>query len=97
MLKVAMSIFDPLGFLSPFTIRSRLLLQEVWRSGIGWGEKLKDDVFLKWKAWIRNLTRLSSCYVPRCYLRYRIPERPNELHVFCDASKFIYLFMTSVQ
>ena len=39
-LKVIMSIFYPLGFLTPFTIESKLIMQSVWSSKIDWDEKL---------------------------------------------------------
>ncbi|XP_017888927.1 uncharacterized protein LOC108630255 [Ceratina calcarata] len=31
-LGIIMSIFDPLGFLTPFTIQSRILMQEIWEN-----------------------------------------------------------------
>ena len=49
MLRVIMSIYDPLGFLNPFTIRSKILLQNVWRRGTGWDEKLCDEGHSDWK------------------------------------------------
>ncbi|XP_046869435.1 uncharacterized protein LOC124462099 [Drosophila willistoni] len=36
LLQVLMSMYDLLGFISCFTIELKILLQEVWRSGIGW-------------------------------------------------------------
>ena len=41
-LKVVMAVFDPLGLLCPFTLKSRVIMQEIWRRGVGWDEKLKD-------------------------------------------------------
>ncbi|GBP03412.1 hypothetical protein EVAR_71356_1 [Eumeta japonica] len=40
MLQILMSIYDPLGFASCYTIGLKILLQEVWRSGITWDEKI---------------------------------------------------------
>ena len=34
LLKKISSLFDPLGLLAPFTIRSKLLMQENWSAGI---------------------------------------------------------------
>jgi hypothetical protein len=36
-LSVIMSIFDPLGIATRITIRGRILLQKIWKAGIGWG------------------------------------------------------------
>ena len=33
-LRIIMSIFDPLGILTPYSIQSRILMQEIWISGI---------------------------------------------------------------
>jgi hypothetical protein len=44
MLSIVVSIFDPLGFLSPVT-----LIQEMCRSGIGW-DMLSPDKELQWEA-----------------------------------------------
>ena len=63
-----MSVFDPLGFLKPFVIQFGILMQEVWVSGIGWDTSLRDDEFMKWKAWVGFLPKINSIYIPRCYL-----------------------------
>ena len=49
-LGIIMSIFEPLGFLAPYTIQSRIIMQEIWITGIKWDEKLKDDEFNSWKC-----------------------------------------------
>jgi hypothetical protein len=42
-LKLVMSIFDPLGLIAKFTIRGRILLQEIWRSGIDWDNRIDQE------------------------------------------------------
>ena len=39
-LKETATIFDPLGFLSPFTVRGKLLMQEAWTETVTWDEVL---------------------------------------------------------
>ncbi|XP_074038712.1 uncharacterized protein [Leptinotarsa decemlineata] len=34
-LKIVMSLYDPLGLLAHYVIRAKILLQDIWRSGIG--------------------------------------------------------------
>jgi hypothetical protein len=42
-LKLVMSIFDPLGLIAKFTIRGCILLQEIWRSGIDWDNRIDQE------------------------------------------------------
>ena len=88
--KVIMSIFDPLGFLTPFIIESKLIMQSVWSSKIGWDEKLQDTEFVQWKQWLQNLERIKSCRIPRCYQLKNCQVKCAELHIFCDASTKAY-------
>ena len=39
-LSAVASIFDPIGFLTPFILKAKLLLQSMWRLKIGWDDKL---------------------------------------------------------
>lgn len=39
-LKTPARIFDPIGFLTPFTIRVKHLFQLLWERGIGWDDQL---------------------------------------------------------
>jgi hypothetical protein len=36
MLSDASKIFDPMGLLSPYTIRSKMLFQQLWNRGLQW-------------------------------------------------------------
>lgn len=85
-----MSVFDPQGVLTPFTIQSKILLQEVWRSGIDWDDRLKDAEYHKWKKWSSGLKQIDQCIIPRCYIDSRHQPTSIELHTFCDASEKRY-------
>ncbi|GFT45338.1 integrase catalytic domain-containing protein, partial [Nephila pilipes] len=37
-------IFDPLGLISPFTIRMKCLIQELWKNKITWDEELPPKI-----------------------------------------------------
>ena len=47
-LKVVMSVFDPLGFLSNLMIKTKILLQDIWKSDIGWDDELPASLFERW-------------------------------------------------
>jgi len=40
--------YDPLGWLSPITVRAKLLIQELWKQQVGWDEPLDDDFNRRW-------------------------------------------------
>ena len=44
MISLVSTIFDPLGILSPLTIRIKMLLQQVWKLGKKWDEPLPTEL-----------------------------------------------------
>ncbi len=82
------TIFDPLQLLTPFTIRAKVLMQEIWKAGVGWDDILPDDLINKWSKWCSELHQLSNVAVPRSL---RLPNPIQAcLHVFSDASNQAY-------
>ena len=57
-LKKISTLFDPLGLRAPFTIRSKILMQETWNAGIDWDEKVPDTIKQKMKKWFQELEML---------------------------------------
>ena len=41
-LSVVSSLFDPLGFLSPFVFSAKILLQELWRDKLPWDQEIPE-------------------------------------------------------
>ena len=41
------ALFDPLQFLAPFTVRAKVLMQELWIAGIGWDDVLPSQLQVK--------------------------------------------------
>ena len=80
-----MSVFDPLGFLSAFTMSARVLLQDIWISGIGWDDELPSNLASRWQTWCQELLTINQFSLPRCYAP-SVPNGSLSLHVFCDAS-----------
>ena len=78
------SLFDPLQFLALFTVRAKVLMQEIWMAGVDWDEELPENLKVKWEKWVSELPQLSNVAIPRC-LHRAYPEN-IELHLFSDAS-----------
>ncbi|XP_062704158.1 uncharacterized protein LOC134286550 [Aedes albopictus] len=88
-LRTVMSIFDPLGLVAIFVIHGKVLVQHIWRSGLGWDERLSDTLLDQWKRWVKLLQQLDEVAIPRCYFPgYSSEDYTSvELHIFVDASE----------
>jgi len=42
-LRESCKVFDPLGLLSPVTIRAKTFMQSLWQRNVEWDEPLADD------------------------------------------------------
>ena len=84
-----LKLFDPLGWLSPVTLRLKIFMQVTWQQGLTWDEPLPADVRENFLSWRAHLVSLRSLQIPRCVLA---PSRTVsfQLHVFCDASELGY-------
>ncbi|XP_053692357.1 uncharacterized protein LOC128740817 [Sabethes cyaneus] len=88
MLRVLMSIFDPLGLIAHFLMFLKVLLQEVWRSGIQWDDEINDSLFEKWCRWLKMLPKIEQVRIPRWYHSSSIPSNCEvQLHTFVDAGE----------
>ena len=84
------SVFDPCGFISPFTIRAKLLAQQLWLEHIEWDQALPDLIAAKWQAWLNDLDGLSAFKLPRHHSKHSRCVHDVELHVFSDASELAF-------
>lgn len=86
-LSVIASLYDPLGFIAPFSLTGKRILQELCHRGIGWDDPLPEDIRPRWEEWINGLQRLKEVSIPRCYHPYDFHNIVRvELHHFSDAS-----------
>ncbi|XP_054597297.2 uncharacterized protein [Nothobranchius furzeri] len=90
-LSTVASIFDPLGFLAPFILTGKIILQKMCQDKVGWDEPLPDNLKPHWNAWLQDLYNLSLVEIPRCYTPFTAKEvQKYELHNFSDASSSGY-------
>ena len=88
-LKKTASIYDPFGFLTPFIVRVKILMQEAWMEALGWDEELPDYFKMEWKRWFGELAELGAVRVSRC-LKEDKELRDVTIHTFSDASEKAY-------
>lgn len=81
-------IFDPLGLLSIFVVKAKLILQKLWLCKLGWDDPVNDEIKIMWFNFIKNVNSLNCIEVPRhvmCKHAFNI-----EIHIFSDASACAY-------
>lgn len=91
--RVLASQYDPLGFLSPFTTRAKILFQQLWARKREWDDPLlPGDLLAAWQAWERELSTMDNISLPRCYVSTELDctNVTREVHIFCDASERAY-------
>ena len=59
------TLFDPLGFLLPSTVRAKVLMQEIWIAGVGWDSHLPEEINSKVKAWLNEMKDLERIRISR--------------------------------
>lgn len=77
------SIFDPEGWLTPLLVECKLLMQEIWRAGTGWDEKVPDNIEKQWEKIRDEIPLLETVKIPRWI---GTSNDHLELIGFCDAS-----------
>jgi hypothetical protein len=92
------SIYDPLGFLSPFILRARMILQELCRLKLGWDERIPEEQYVKWIKWVSDLEKVVSFRIDRCIKPEDFgPISDAHLHHFADASEKGYGTVTYIR
>ena len=59
-LQESSSIFDLIGFATPVTIHSKLLIQKLWQMKIEWNEPLETDLNREWLSIAKDMNQLSN-------------------------------------
>lgn len=88
-LAIGSKVFDPIGILSPVTIRFKLLLQVVWKQKLQWDETVPDEISSNFREYLRDLLLLRSFVIRRPYA-FATNIVSRRVVGFCDASIHAY-------
>ena len=84
LIKVIASVYDPIGFISPFIIPMKILFQDLCSEKEDWDSPLSAEHLKRWQNWITELSKVQEVRVPRfCSVNH---VTSVELHSFSDAS-----------
>jgi Mor family transcriptional regulator len=90
-LEQVMRIYDPLGLLSPFTLKAKVLLRDTWELKLGWDDPLPSESRANWLKFFQDLVRVESIQYDRC-LRPDGAIGDPSLVLMSDASEKAYGF-----
>ena len=86
-LQLSSRTYDPLGLLSPETVKAKLLIQDLWQQKLEWDEPLPAELETKWNDIARDIQDASKLVLPRYFFpQIQSETQPIYLHVFADAS-----------
>lgn len=86
-LSIASKIFDPLGWLNPFTINIKIFMQTLWLRKVSWDDPLADDLRRYWETLFDQFIILNQIGIPRFVGDL---SDDAQLHGFSDASEVAY-------
>ena len=85
LLSPAASLFDPLGIITPFSIRVRCILQSIVKQGKNWNNQIPREFQYDLQQWVDEYERMPEISISRCLIPN--PDDKHELQIFCDASR----------
>ena len=84
LLSLAASLFDPLGIITPFSIRVRCILQSIVKQGNNWNNQISREFQHDLQQSVDEYEQMPETSISRCLIPN--PDAKHELHIFCDAS-----------
>lgn len=96
--RIVPSIFDPLGYVSPFVLLGKIILSEACKKVKKWDEKLPENLRNEFWRWSREFELLTGI----SWNRFVGIENPKKVQLYgcCDASSYalgacVYLVSTA--
>ncbi|XP_031617636.1 uncharacterized protein LOC116337338 [Contarinia nasturtii] len=80
-----MHLYDPIGLISPVTIKGRIFIQDLWRLKLDWDEELPEDMKNKWNSYWMEIIYLENFTIER-WLATK-SESKIHLHGFADSGE----------
>ena len=96
-LETSAKVYDPLGFIAPFTTKIKVLFQQIWAAEKGettvtksWDKLLPDFIQDQWNEIKQDIPNVGKIELPRCPFANQGPPVHMEIFAFGDASQKAY-------
>ena len=91
LLSMVSSVYDPLGFISPFLLSAKIILQVLCRRKLKWDDVIPRDRLHQTQQWLESLPAMEQFSVQRCYKPKEFGTVADmQIHHFSDASEVGY-------
>ena len=89
--QISSKSYDPMGFITPVTVKMKLLCQSLCKKKMGWDEVLDEMSRKIWRNLLKSLKEAEAISVPGCYfVGVTGMVWLTSLQGFCDASVNAY-------
>ncbi|XP_070138797.1 uncharacterized protein [Drosophila bipectinata] len=100
LLSTVARLFDPLGFLAPLIVMSKILLKDVWSfrmqqtdgtyRALDWDDMLPESLAARWQRYLEHLPEVQHIRIPRWFGCDFSNVISLQLHMFSDGSSLAY-------
>ncbi|XP_070138645.1 uncharacterized protein [Drosophila bipectinata] len=100
LLSTVARLFDPLGFLAPLIVMSKILLKDVWSfrmqqtdgtyRALDWDDMLPECLAARWQRYLEHLPEVQHIRIPRWFGCDFSNVISLQLHMFSDGSSLAY-------
>ena len=75
LLSVISSVYDPLGFVAPFVLPAKILLQDLCKRKFDWDDPIPQEDLTRWQTLMNALPKLDhfweeQCFKPRDFVKW---------------------------
>ncbi|XP_048481700.1 uncharacterized protein LOC119691997 [Plutella xylostella] len=77
-------IYDPLGWLSPMTVKAKLIFQKLWLDRLNWDENVSESSSKEWELIRSEIININDVTIPRWISGY---NNVTELHFATQAKR----------
>ena len=85
LMKTIGKLYDPLGLLSPVTVRAKIIMQQVWKASLPWDEPLPPALLQQFRILEDDLQTVTRLQVPTYYFAQTIQDRIQYSTYFATA------------